>query len=762
MPQSEMTPTPGKLKRLIAMSPREVAYRVRQRGSSQIERFGWSANPKAPEGISFKSYLAGAPANRFYRGHQEPLRTFVRTHFPEWITRAVQEAEALCHHEVELLNLGPIELGREINWHRDPVTGQIWERLFWTEYRPENDPSGRDPKIIFELNRHQHLARLAKAYRLTGNERYAAEVVEQLLSWIQQNPPGVGINWQSSLELGIRSLSWLWTLFLILPSNSLNESAAQCIGDSLFAQLEHVHRHLSLYSSPNTHLIGEAAALFIAGIVFRDRKPCDQWMETGAALLAAEAEKQILSDGVYGELSSYYHCYALDFYLQATILAKQNRFEFPAAIREKIAAMLYFLMHITRPDGTIPLLGDDDGGRAFALDRRDYRSFNDGFCLGAVLFLRQDFKYQSGIFAEQALWLLGEEAWDLYRLLESKAPTESKLFCPSAGYFVQRSGWGPSDSHVVFDFGGLGMLTGGHSHADALSVTLFSGNREILIDPGTFVYNCAPEWRGYFRSTRAHNTVTVDGRDQAELGEAFRWNTKISSWGTEVQGLPVQYVEGEHDGYASAPGGVIHRRRLVCIANEYWILVDDFRGSGQHTFDFNFHFGSEVDVSAFDHRGSGLTAWAEDAGFHLAMFASGPMSADLVRGETTPIRGWLSHGYGEKKPTQSLRTRLAASAPASAMTFLAVGPNEPVVRRLNVEAGDAIACAYQYAGFRDIVVYSSGADDVTVAEVRMRGQFVWLRMKGSVIRQAAAIRTSSLYVDGRNLLEDPLCAQFAA
>jgi hypothetical protein len=762
MSRPEISATLGKLKRLTAMSPHEIAHRVRGKGYSELERIGWYADPRTPSEISFKSYLAGAPAQRFYLGHHESVRKVVEGNFPQYFKRAVVEAEKLCRHEVELLNVGPIELGKEIDWHRDPVTGRTWERLFWTDYRPENDVAGRDPKIIFELNRHQHLPRLAKAFHLTGNERYAAEVVDQLLSWIHQNPPGIGINWQSSLEVAIRTLSWLWGLFLILPSNSLDESAAQCIGDSLFAQLEHIHRHLSLYSSPNTHLIGEAAALFIAGLVFRDRKPGEMWMVTGAELLVKEAEKQILSDGVYGELSSYYHCYALDFYLQSLILAEQNRFEFPAGIREKVAVMLHFLMHITRPDGTIPLLGDDDGGRALALDQRNYRSFKDALCLGAVLFLRKDFKHQSGGFAEETLWLLGGEAWDVYRLLESEAPAETKLFCHGAGYFVQRSGWGPLDSQLVFDFGGLGMLTGGHSHADALSVTLFSGGRDLLVDPGTFVYNCAPEWREHFRSTPAHNTVTVDGRNQAQIGGPFRWKTRMSSRGTEVQGLPVQYLEGEHDGYGAAPGGVIHRRRLMHIDERYWILVDDFRGSGQHTFDFNFHFGSEVDVSKFEHRGSDLTARAGDSGLLLAMFASGPISADVVRGESAPIRGWISQGYGEKNPAQSLCARLEASAPASAMTFLAVGSNLPLIRRLKVDAEDAIACLCRHGNFDDIVVYSAGAAEIAVANLRMRGEFVWLRMERGAIRQVVAVRTSSLYFGARNLLEDPICAQYAA
>jgi hypothetical protein len=220
----------------------------------------------------FKTYVAGAPASRFYCGYRESLRPFVAGNFPQWIDQAVDEADRLCRHEITLLGYGPIKLGPSIDWHRDPVTGRTWERRYWADYPSVPDSGGLDPKIIHELNRHQHLPRLAKAYFLTGDERYASEAVAQLNSWIDQNPPGLGINWQSSLEIAIRAISWLWTIFPLLSSKSFDETSAQRIGDSLFAQLEHVHRYTSLFSSPNTHLIGEAAALFIAGLVFQDLK----------------------------------------------------------------------------------------------------------------------------------------------------------------------------------------------------------------------------------------------------------------------------------------------------------------------------------------------------------------------------------------------------------------------------------------------------------------------------------------------------------
>ncbi len=768
MSQLEIAGAIEKLRRLSAMSPREVAHRVRQKGYSQLERIGLSiGNPGAPDGSGFKAYLAGAPARRFYRSHGESLR-FIREKFPDWIDRAVNEAERLLRHEVPLLHFDPVNLGREIDWNRDPVTGHSWERRFWTDYCPEKETAERDSKIVHELNRHQHLPRLAKAYHWTGDERYAAEAVSQLESWIEQNPPGFGINWQSSLEIGIRSISWLWTVFLLLPSRAFGDTAAQHIGDSLFAQLEHVHRYTSLFSSPNTHLIGEAAALFIGGLVFRDGKRSANWMEQGAALLIQEADKQILDDGAHGELSVYYHCYALDFYLQALALAEQNHFQFPERTQGKIRDMLNFVMHLSTPSGAIPLLGDDDGGRALALEQTNYLSFHDGLGLGAVLFQRTDFKHRAGDFCEETFWLLGQKAWEAYDLLDSAPPAENHIIFSSAGYAVQRSGWESLDSQLVFDIGGLGMLTGGHSHADALSVVLYSRGKELLVDPGTYVYNCAPEWRSYFRSTRAHNTVTVDGRDQAETAATFRWKTRMSTRMHRDTSFPKEYLEAEQDGYERLQQGVIHRRRLLHIPGEYWIIVDDFRGAGQHTFDFHYHFGADVDATLEHSRETDLVTWAENAGLFLGIYASRPVTGELLSGQTTPIAGWISRGYGNRRPTRVLRVSLTGSAgsvdpPATslaAMSILVPGSEEPAVERLNVEAGSAIACAYRHRTFTDLIVFSTGTSEVQVAGFRMQGEFFWLRTEGHVVRKAVAIR--GRIKRGKDLVEEAVCAPFAA
>ncbi|MCX6623447.1 MAG: heparinase II/III-family protein, partial [Acidobacteria bacterium] len=382
----------------------------------------------------------------------------------------------------------------------------------------------------------------------------------------------------------------------------------------------------------------------------------------------------------------------------------------------------------------------------------------DGLCLGAVIYRREDFKHQAGAFCEEALWMLGKDATEVYSQLDTREPAETQAYYPSAGYVVQRSGWGPLDSQLVFDCGGLGMLNGAHAHADALSVTLFSRGQELLVDPGTFVYNCAPEWRRYFRSTAAHNTVTIDERDQAEQGGTFQWQTKLRSRAAAEITLPgVRYTEAEHDGYRRLPHEVIHRRRLLFVPPDSWIVVDDLRGSGEHRFDFCYHFAPEAEISGLELDELSVLLQAEQAGLMLRLFADRPLtSAELIRGETARPGGWASRGYGEKHPCSTLRASLTGLAPAAAMTFLVPAPDVqagPKVRRLDVESGSGIACSYQHHGFEDIAVLSTGEAEMAVADFRMRGEFFWLRLEAGALKQVLAIRALGLDHGGRSIFE---------
>ena len=122
-----------------------------------------------------------------------------------------------------------------------------------------------DKKIVWELNRHQYFITLGQAYWLTGDQRYAQTFVSHLDSWMDQNPPKLGINWASSLEVAFRSISWLWALYFFKDSPALTAPTFLRTLKFLYLQARHLETYLSTYFSPNTHLTGEALGLFYLG-----------------------------------------------------------------------------------------------------------------------------------------------------------------------------------------------------------------------------------------------------------------------------------------------------------------------------------------------------------------------------------------------------------------------------------------------------------------------------------------------------------------
>jgi len=754
------------------MSVPEIAHRGRHAFRIQLDlvRFllkqGRPDRSNTPKEYLTRDYLSNGPARRFFTaGMREELCTLVQKNFPDWVSTVADQADDICHGKISLLAHGEVGLDPVIDWAADPISRHIWPSRYWAGYDLVKDCKTADPKVVQEINRHQHLITLGRAYFYTGNERYAVEAISQLVSWIEQNPEGVGINWHSSLEIAIRAQSWMWTLFLILPSEYLDDRRIERILLSLYAHFSHIHRYPSTYSSPNTHLIGEAAVLYAGGVVFADLKQASLWRRFGEDVLIREAQRQVLDDGVYGELSSYYHCYALEFYLNALALARHNRSDFPSAVRTRIESMVEVVMHVSRPDGSIPLLSDDDGGQASGLCHAGYRDTRHLLSTGAVLFGRSDFKWRADQICEETLFLFGREGWDTFRGIQSHVPSQRSRVFVNAGYFACRSGWKEDDDQLLFDCGGLGFLGGGHGHADALSFVLSSGNEELLIDPGTGIYNTAPQWRNYFRSTRAHNTVVVDGKDQAEPAGTFKWKNSFSSRLVRRFAFPeAEYIEAEHDAYSRLDDPVIHRRRLLRVRPNCWIVADDFRGTGVHTFSSSFHFAPNTQILPGHRRklcSTDIEALCGRRVLRLAFFASNPVHTEIMRQMTDPIQGWVSKGYGNVSPAPVLCATVLDRAPSSSITVLLSLNSEadendaPELSEQLVEGARGTACSVEYGGMKDMFVIPLNEQTIRVSDFEGRGEFFWIRYAGEEIRELFCVNASHASVGDRKLFDHP-------
>ena len=140
---------------------------------------------------------------------------------------------------------------------------------------------------------------------------------------MDQNPPKLGINWASSLEVAFRSISWLWALYFFKDSPALTSSLFLRALKFLYLHARHLETYLSTYFSPNTHLTGEALGLFYLGTLLPEFRAAARWRETGRRILLEQMARHVQPDGVYFEQSSYYHRYTTDFYTHFLILAPE-------------------------------------------------------------------------------------------------------------------------------------------------------------------------------------------------------------------------------------------------------------------------------------------------------------------------------------------------------------------------------------------------------------------------------------------------------
>jgi len=268
------------------------------------------------------------------------LCTLMREKLPHEVERSIEEANRICQHRLDLLGYQDLDFGPQVDWHLDVVHGKRAPRKPWFKIHYLDFDVVGDHKIVWELNRHQHLVTLAKAYCFTHEERYAAELLRQWYHWQQENPYPIGINWASCLEVAFRTLSWLWVRHLLAGCPLVTEDFRLDLLRAVALNGRHIERYLSTYFSPNTHLLGEAVALFFAGTLCPALPHARRWQQHGWEIMLQQAERQVQPDGMHFEQSVYYHIYALDFFLHARMLAVCNKIPIPAGFDQTIEKML--------------------------------------------------------------------------------------------------------------------------------------------------------------------------------------------------------------------------------------------------------------------------------------------------------------------------------------------------------------------------------------------------------------------------------------
>ncbi len=579
--------------------------------------------------------------------------------FGQWRAELVEKADLVMQDKLSFFDLEEAFLGDPINWHRDHSAGKTGKlrQSALVDYR-DFDRVG-DCKLVWEPNRHHQLVVLARAAKVTGDSRYARKAVELMLDWIASNRFGYGMNWKSPLEVGIRLINWVWAIDLIRDSGEIDEDAWTAILDIVYAAMWDTQRKFSEGSSANNHLIGEAAGVFIAASYFSFMPNAAEWRAKSRSVLEHQILAQTFSDGCTREHAFGYQFFVLQFQSLCAIAAQRSGEPFSDTFMQRLHQMYSFTADICSDTGRQPNMGDADNGYVLDLGNLPNEP-SPLLTVGGRLFA------DSGLIGEQASetawWLFGDES------LESNGTSpvrESRVYTES-GYCVLRADpsfeKGGRRLSAFFDCAELGYGSiAAHGHADCLSFTLNVGRLEFLVDPGTYDYFSHPEWRQYFRETRAHNTATVDGQCQSESRGPFLWeeraNAELLSWTEDDEKV---VVSARHDGYNRLSSPVVHKRTLGLRKQGNVIdVTDEFDCDARHEIRRYFHFAPECQLEVVDKS----TIRIHRDGVELKMFSNSGDIEVVVAGNADCL-GWVSPGYHVRQPSHCVVIHNAVSSSA--------------------------------------------------------------------------------------------------
>ena len=569
------------------------------------------------------------------------------------------EADAILEHRVDYLGSGTVELGPAIDWHRDFKSGYRWEPLFYMDLEVTRLDDDSDAKVPWELSRGHQLLTLARAACLFDDERYAVEMEGQISSWRDANPPGFGINWVNAMEVGIRAVNWLWAIGTLEEMRPLDPALRARVSTSLKAHGRHIAMNLegSPFLRSNHYLSDLLGLVAIAACLPKDRA-ARRWGRSARRRLEREIQSEVFADGVGFEASLPYHGLVLEIFLVSLILGRHGGIRFSKRFVERIGRMLGVSAAVRHPGGRTPIFGDNDSGRVLPAGFARPPSHDHLLWIGGTLINRR--RPLAGFPHPEVAWTLGASAWaEAEQMPEGQRLPEHSAF-PDGGIYVLEG----SGAKLVVRCGDVGQNgNGGHAHNDLLSFEL-SYRRPVLLDSGTYAYTFDLAARNELRSTRAHNTVMVDGEEINPIPSqlAFKLaqvaHPEVVSWSPD--GNCAELVVG-HDGYRRLPGAVYHRRTFRLERDSREVSVtDQIMGEGEHEVESRLHLPAAAEVSI---DGARVAVALPEDGMHISV---GGLDGPAVLEE-----GWIAESYGVRERAPVLLLRHTGRLPATIETRIA-------------------------------------------------------------------------------------------
>ena len=533
---------------------------------------------------------------------------------------SVRCVDALNENRLVLLDR-PVEFADEPNWHATQLSQLERYHLHYFEFVPDLVIAARIRRVGTSLETFRRLVD----------------------SWICANERLCGDGWHP-YTISLRINNWLLAAAAFEDSLRTNEPFFVRFRSSLYGQCRFLAANLE-HDVRGNHLLKNLRALIAAGLCFAGQESA-AWLSTALNILRVEVDEQVHPDGGHFERSPGYHCAVLQDLLEIAVWLERfdgRRIEWLDA---NIRRMGDFLYRMVSADGRIPLLKDTAWNAV--------PQPSDVLACVALHLNQPGFKI-SDRFGRLTMLLFDADACRRFQDFRTHGPEKATELLRDSGYaIITRPA---SQSRLVMDVGRpCPDYLPAHAHADLLSFELELAGQPIVVDSGVYEYQ-AGRWRDYFRSTRAHNTVEVNGLNQSEVWGSFRvgrrGRVKRRYW-KHWDGHAL--IQAEHDGYRQIGVPVDHRRTAVWHEDRFLLIIDELFGQGTFAAASYLHFHPDSRLQRCDDSRCTIgTAPADQV--HVAAF--GHDSIDVIRGQQKPeLQGWYSERFGELQPNPVLALRL--------------------------------------------------------------------------------------------------------
>jgi Heparinase II/III N-terminus/Heparinase II/III-like protein len=630
------------------------------------------------------------------------------------------------------------------------------------------DPHG-DPEWTYCLNRHEFLTELGRAYWHAGDEKYTQAWKRLLGDWIKKNPMP-DMEWMLNVDgevsrphfmkqgtwrpltLGIRMYtSFVPCFYHFLHSPEFTPGFLITLLTSMVEHARHARlyytRHKSYFNvSPNWGLM-ESNGLAHMGILFPEFREANDWKCEAMSRFEEQIRMQLCNEGMQVERASGYHLVSTFCFTQILDLAIRNNVRVSDTYKKNAEKMIDFVVRVMKPHGVYPMLKDADESDVFG-ERASYGLWED---INNLNMLEDHNDLRWVLKAGARLFNRPDMLWIATHGNEGEKPRLGSVAMPDSGFCTMRTGWDHDDLYCAYTCGKLGVMDQScvHGHADALSVDVSGYGETLLIDPGRYVYE--GPWRVWFKSTSAHNTVTVDGQDSSDLADEWMFKAKAESallaWASTDR---YDYVDGSHNGFERLSDPVTHRRRVVFVKPRFWLVVDELTAGGQHQYDQYWHLSPEAKVT----QGPDLSVTAcygNGAGIVIKPVFTDNLSLQQYRGSSEPIQGWVSYDYAVKVAAPTLQYSKTAEQGTTLATLLVPfgsKASDVTVKACSeifyeVTCGDAVYAIVLGDGTRKTVGNYEFDGEMLCVEYDRNGKLI----------ECSAAKASLIKVEGQTLLD---------